>query len=48
MLHGFTLAPLYNTYKKDKLPYVLNQTGASILCTTTDHIDTVCELKNEE
>ena len=46
MLHGFTLAPLYNTYKKDKLPYVLNQTGSSVLALTTDHVEIVCRLKN--
>ena len=47
MLHGITLAPLYNTLGPKTLAYVLNQTKAETLALVAVHVPTIVKLKVE-
>ena len=47
MLHGITLAPLYNTLGPKTLSYVLNQTKASTLALVKVHLEKILKLKTE-
>jgi len=39
MLHGITLAPLYDTLGPESIAYVLNQTKASTVALVGKHFD---------
>ena len=47
MLHGITLAPLYNTLGPKTLSYVLNQTKTETLALVAVHVPKIVKLKEE-
>lgn len=46
MIHGMTLAPLYDTLGPDTIKIVLEETNVQTLCLSLDHVKQVVDLKN--
>jgi len=45
MIHGITIAPLYDTLGPDTIKIVLEETNAQTLCLTENHIEEICKIK---
>ena len=45
MLHGLTLAPLYNTLGEKAISYILNQTKTETIALVSEHVPIIIKLK---
>jgi len=45
MLHGITLAPLYDTLGEETVKIVLEEVNTNTLCLSNDHVELICTMK---